>query len=253
MTIPSASTSSTHSTTTATVTPNNDEDDDGGLVYWEDHQQQNKLIDQVIVNQHNTSPEPNSHSHSSTIQTNQINKRNSTLAGIPSPSKPTTSARREQPTHQNNQKALRQTKRRKNRAAQTHSADHQPEKITKPSTKPPQPPLLPKQRAWQELASRLKRRELNSISETTQTRSTTLNPTEQSLSKVDSLPRRVFPSSSGLAPNLENRSHQPPQPQTSSTKPALKPILRSSSNAAHQNGPLQNNPNVSVFFFFFPP
>ncbi|KAA1085338.1 hypothetical protein PGT21_003802 [Puccinia graminis f. sp. tritici] len=227
MTNPSASTSSTHSTTT-TATHIVNEDDGAGLVYWEDHQQQNKkLIEQV------NSPE-NSHSNS-----NKINKRNSTLAGIPSPSKPTTtSARTEllQPTHQNNQKALRQTKRRKNRAALTHS-DHEPPKITKPSTKPP---LLPKQMAWQELASRLKRRELDSISETPQTRSTT----NQSLSKTH--PTRVFPSSSSssvIAPNLENRSHQPTLPQTSATKPALKSILRSSSNATHQKGPLQNNPN----------
>ncbi|EFP85094.1 uncharacterized protein PGTG_11263 [Puccinia graminis f. sp. tritici CRL 75-36-700-3] len=228
MTNPSASTSSsTHSTTTTTATHIVNEDDGAGLVYWEDHQQQNKkLIEQV------KSPESNSNS-------SQTNKRNSTLAGIPSPSKPTTtSARTEllQPTHQNNQKALRQTKRRKNRAALTHS-DHEPQKITKPSTKPP---LLPKQMAWQELASRLKRRELDSISETPQTRSTT----NQSLSKIDSLPKRVFPSSSSLiAPNLENRSHQPTLPQTSSTKPALKSILRSSSNATHQKAPLQNNPN----------
>lgn len=244
-----ASTQSAATTTTASTPKNYHQQQHDCEVYWDDHQQHNRIIHRV--------KQPHSNS-----------KRNSALAGIPSPSKPASD--RGEPKqeieglhlHEQNHKALRYNKRRKSRP-QTDAEHHEPNPPLA-STSAPQPPLLPKQKAWQELATRLstrRKRESSSSSsnlpeptshalDSPQTRPTTPGTPKSNLSELklhngsnQNPARRVSASSSSIAtphaPHLarppaanpshpraftSNQSSLPPKIASKSRKPATGPL-----------------------------
>ncbi|OAV93314.1 hypothetical protein PTTG_00918 [Puccinia triticina 1-1 BBBD Race 1] len=186
---PAGTPSSTRSSHSATASAAASQEADRGLVYWDERSQP------------------------------AIPKRTAALAGIPSPSKPAThhSPLVDSLNLQTN-KPLRFSKRRKSRT------DHEPQENRAPA----EPPLIPKKKAWAELTSRLKRRELDAAENTADPH---IDP--KTNPAADSLPPRV-----GAPSNAPDPQHQP------NPLPNEPPQLPPQTTPNGESIPTRNHPNV---------